>query len=145
MAGLIHVIGEVGDHAEAVRQAGGAPPLKPLRERAIETLHAHRAELERMGVRSIWLFGSVARGEPGPHSDVDLLVDYESGGGMFEFFRVMHYLEDHLHRPVDLVTRDGLRDRVRASVEADAILIWGSPADDATVDAEHPVAADHAG
>jgi predicted nucleotidyltransferase len=140
MSSVIHVIGDVGERMEAARQAEGVPPPRPLRERVIEMLHAHRAELERMGVRSVSLFGSVARGEPGPHSDVDVLVDYVSGGGMFEFIGVLHYLEDHLHRPVDLVSRDGLRPGIRRSVEADAVLVWSAADQDATVSVESPTA-----
>ncbi|NJL08671.1 MAG: nucleotidyltransferase domain-containing protein [Methylacidiphilales bacterium] len=56
-------------------QRTGPPP--PDREAILATLRAHRRELEAMGVVGLALFGSVARGEAGPGSDIDLAVRYD--------------------------------------------------------------------
>ncbi len=55
-----------------------------------------------MGVRSLELFGSLARGDARPASDVDLLVEFQPVG-LFQFFRVQRRLEAILGRRVDLV------------------------------------------
>ena len=72
-----------------------------------------------------WLFGSFARGEETPLSDVDLLVqlDYTKLDG-FGFFGMWGDLERLLGRPVDLVTEAGLAPHTRESVERDKQLIY---------------------
>jgi predicted nucleotidyltransferase len=128
MYGVIHVIGDVAERWEASRRESGAPPPKPLREAVIDVIHSHREELEELGARSISLFGSVARGEVGPHSDIDILVEFAGPVGMSGFFGVKHLLEDLLHRPVDLGTANGLKEGMRARIMAEAIEIWRSAA-----------------
>ena len=54
----------------------------------LRLLAEHRDELERLGVASLTLFGSVARDEAGPRSDVDLLVELERPMGLFGFFAI---------------------------------------------------------
>ena len=72
-----------------------------------------------------WLFGSFARGEETPLSDVDLLVqlDYSKLDG-FGFFFFLYDLERLLNRSVDLVTVNSLEDFARESVERDKQLIY---------------------
>ena len=72
-----------------------------------------------------WIFGSFARGEETPLSDVDLLVqlDYTKLDG-FGFFDMWGDLERLLGRPVDLVTEAGLAPYTRESVERDKQLIY---------------------
>ncbi len=72
-----------------------------------------------------WLFGSFARGEETPLSDVDLLVqlDYTKLDG-FGFFGMWSDLEHLLDRRVDLVTENSLADFARESVERDKQLIY---------------------
>ncbi|MBQ7427224.1 MAG: nucleotidyltransferase family protein [Prevotella sp.] len=72
-----------------------------------------------------WIFGSFARGEETPLSDVDLLVqlDYTKLDG-FGFFGMWDDLERLLGRPVDLVTEAGLAPYTRESVERDKQLIY---------------------
>jgi predicted nucleotidyltransferase len=92
-----------------------------LRDSVLEILEINRGSLKRYGVEAISLFGSVARGDAGPRSDVDLLVDVQRGTTLFGLARLQHYLEDLLGRPVDLVTRDALRPQMRGSIMAEAI------------------------
>jgi uncharacterized protein len=91
------------------------------RSEVMAILSAHRAELRRRGVRSLALFGSVARDEAGPTSDVDLLVELERPAGLFALLDVQEYLEQILGRKVDLVTRGGLKRQLRERILAEAI------------------------
>jgi predicted nucleotidyltransferase len=91
------------------------------REQVIERLAGARAELTSLGVRSLDLFGSVARGESGPDSDVDLLVDFDRPIGLFHFFRVQRRLEEVLGTKVDLVMRDAVKRQLRDRIFAEAV------------------------
>ena len=92
-----------------------------LRDSILEILEINRDDLKTYGVESISLFGSVARGDSGPRSDVDLLVDVDDEVTLFGLSRLKHHLEDLLGMPVDLVTTDALRPRMRDSILAEAI------------------------
>ena len=80
------------------------------REQIIETLQANRTLMEKFSVRSISIFGSAVRGESGPGSDVDILVEFEPDAeiGLFEFVDLKNSLSDLLGIPVDLATPDAL-------------------------------------
>jgi predicted nucleotidyltransferase len=93
------------------------------REEVLTTLKAHRDDLVRFGVKSLRLFGSTARDETRPESDVDLLVEFESTPTFAGYMKLRIYLEDLLGTSVDLVTETGLRSRVRPYVEKDAIRV----------------------
>jgi predicted nucleotidyltransferase len=80
-----------------------------------------RSELTALGVRSLDLFGSVARGEAGKESDVDLLVDFDQPIGLFHFFRVQRRLEEILGTRVDLVMRDAVKRQLRDRIFAEAV------------------------
>ena len=72
-----------------------------------------------------WLFGSFARGEETPLSDVDLLVQYDEGGiSLLKHAAMICELEKILDRPVDIVEDGTLRPRVRESVNQDRKLIY---------------------
>lgn len=94
------------------------------RAEVIGFLSAHRQELaERFGVRSLALFGSMARDEAGPDSDVDVLVEFLETPGLTEYMRLKFWLEDHLGRQVDLVMKGALKSWARPLVEAEAIRV----------------------
>lgn len=80
----------------------------------------------RHRVLRVALFGSAARNELRAASDVDVVVDFDirSTAGLFEQVRMADELEELFGRRVDLVTRDGLRPRVRATVEREAIVLY---------------------
>jgi len=78
-------------------------------------------EVEGFGVRSLDLFGSGARGDSGPRSDVDLLVEFDSPVGLFHFFRLQRRLEAILGRPVDLVMKDAIKRQLRTRIMAEAV------------------------
>ncbi|MDO8531202.1 MAG: nucleotidyltransferase family protein [Dehalococcoidia bacterium] len=91
------------------------------RDEALTILMTHRVELKRFDVGSLALFGSFARDEAGPDSDVDILVEFERPVGLFTFIRLQQYLEGLLGRRVDLVTPDALKQRMRSHILREAI------------------------
>lgn len=81
----------------------------------------HREQLQTMGVKSLDLFGSVARNEAREDSDVDFFVEFNRQVGLFEFIKVKLYLEDILGRSVDMGTLDTLRENLREPIIKDVI------------------------
>lgn len=86
------------------------------RDEVLRLLGEHRDELQALGVKSLALFGSVARDEAGPGSDVDLLVEFSRPVGMFEFVDLKMYIEALLGARVDLATEDGLKRNMRSNI-----------------------------
>jgi uncharacterized protein len=82
----------------------------------------------RRHIRRLELFGSVLRDDFRPDSDVDILVEFEPEAqiGLFAFQQIQTELSDLLHRPVDLVPRDGLKPVIRESVLASAQEIYAA-------------------
>jgi hypothetical protein len=91
------------------------------REEVQRRLSEQRAELAELGVRSLEIFGSVARGEAAPGSDVDLLVEFDRPIGLFHFFRVQKRLEQILGCRVDLVMRDAVKPQLRDRIFREAV------------------------
>ena len=93
------------------------------RETVIMKLSRHRRILQEYGVKEIRLFGSVARGEAGSGSDVDLLVEFEPSAhiGMFEFSRLRRELSQLLGCEVDLATPDALHKAMKEDILREAI------------------------
>jgi predicted nucleotidyltransferase len=88
-------------------------------------LKAHEAELKRLGVEHLYLFGSTARDDATESSDVDLFFDYEKGKfGLFELMDVKEYAASILDRPTDIMTRDSLHKAIRRQVEATAVCVF---------------------
>ncbi len=90
-----------------------------------EGLKAKREEIllvaAKHGARNVRIFGSVARGEAGPRSDVDVLVDLDPGRSLFDLGGLLMDLRDLLGCKVDVVTEKGLRDRIRGRVLRQAV------------------------
>ncbi|MCL6473388.1 MAG: nucleotidyltransferase family protein [Firmicutes bacterium] len=91
------------------------------RDEALRILSSHRKELDEFGVKSLAIFGSIARDEAGPESDIDILVEFARPVGLFEFVRLKTFLEKLLQREVDLVTPDALKERLREKILKEAI------------------------
>lgn len=91
------------------------------RDKILATLKQHQTALKGLGVRSLALFGSVARDEATPTSDVDILVEFEPPVTFDRYMDVKFYLEDQLGSKVDLVTWKSLKPQIRVSVEQEAI------------------------
>jgi predicted nucleotidyltransferase len=94
------------------------------RAEVLAFLSSHRQEMaERFGVCSLALFGSTARDEAGPESDVDLLVEFRETPGLVEYMRLKFWLEDLLGRQVDLVMKGALKSWAKPLVEAESIRV----------------------
>jgi hypothetical protein len=91
------------------------------RDEAISRLRRHEADLKRLGVAHLYIFGSTARGEARDDSDVDLFFDYEKGKfGLFELMDVKEFATNILGRNADIMTRDSLHKTLRRQIEATA-------------------------
>ena len=84
---------------------------------------AHREELLELGVASLMVFGSVARHEEGPDSDIDMLVEFSRPIGLLGLIRLRLFLEEQLGRRVDLGTPDSLRPMIREAALAEAVRV----------------------
>jgi hypothetical protein len=93
------------------------------REQIIAKIQANRELLEEFSVRSLSVFGSVVRGEAGPGSDVDILVEFDPDAriGLFAFARLQRRLSEILGRPVDLVTPDALHKAMKNRILEEAV------------------------
>jgi len=89
------------------------------------TVRSRRDEILRLaakhGARNVRVFGSVARGQAGPDSDLDLLVDLDPGRSLLDLGGLLMELQDLLGRRVDVVTEVGLRQRIRDRVLREAV------------------------
>ena len=94
------------------------------RDEAVAILSRYRADMAReFKIASLALFGSVARDEAGPNSDVDVLVEFHETPGLSEYMRLKWWLEERLGRRVDLVMKGALKDWARPTVEAEAVRV----------------------
>jgi predicted nucleotidyltransferase len=95
----------------------------------IEVEEARLGEVcRRYGVRELAVFGSAARGEARPDSDIDLLVDFlpQAEVGLLEYAGLMLDLSDLLGRRVDLVSKKGLKPLIRTSVLREAQALYAA-------------------
>jgi predicted nucleotidyltransferase len=99
--------------------------LSGERERVIGVLRGHETELKQLGVAKLSLFGSTARGDMTPASDVDVLIASgpEPQLGL-RFLELMEELGDELERPVNFAFSDTLQPLLRRRIEAEAIRVF---------------------
>ena len=90
---------------------------------ALEALRRSEPALRARGVRRAALFGSVARGENRPGSDIDIMVeiDPEAHITVFDYVGLKEYIAGLFDGPVDVVSRDNLKPYLRSTVTSDAI------------------------
>jgi uncharacterized protein len=91
------------------------------REEALRRLAEHRGELAAMGAGSLSLFGSVARDEAGPDSDVDILIELSRPMGLFGLAAIHLRIEEILGGRVELMTPNGMAERYRARIALDLV------------------------
>jgi predicted nucleotidyltransferase len=89
----------------------------------ITLLGQQKQNLKEHHVKALFLFGSVARGEDGPQSDVDILVEFEKDArvGLFELVKLQRTLSNIIGRPVDLSTPESLHKLLKDRILQEAI------------------------
>lgn len=90
--------------------------IEVLRDSTEEALSKYKARIRG-------IFGSYARGEESGASDIDILVDFSEDADLFDFVGLALYLEERLHRPVDVVPVDTIRSEVRSAILNEAIYL----------------------
>jgi uncharacterized protein len=94
------------------------------RDAVVQILKQKNAEsTKQFGVKSLLLFGSVARNDASSASDVDLLVEFNRPVGYFGLFALQDYLEQLLGCPVDLGTPDSLKPYIKEHVMGELIRV----------------------
>lgn len=93
------------------------------RDQIIATLKAAEPELRKRGIRHAALFGSIARGEERPDSDIDILVEFEPGeeGSIYDYVRLKEYVAGLFGGPVDVIDRNALKPHLRAPAARDTV------------------------
>ena len=91
--------------------------------KAIATLRLHKADLRARGVRRAAIFGSVARGQAGPKSDVDILIELDprSKLDVFEYVGLKQYIAGLMGGGVDVINQAALKPHVSATANRDAV------------------------
>lgn len=91
------------------------------KQQVLDLLHIHQERIHGFAVKSLFIFGSVARDEATPDSDVDLLVEFEHPVGLFTLLSLKGFLEELFDCSVDLGTPNSLRPHLRETVLGEAI------------------------
>jgi predicted nucleotidyltransferase len=93
------------------------------RDEIIARLRENEAALRARGVAHAALFGSRARGDEGPGSDTDIMIEIDPGApvGVYEYVRLKEYIASLFDGRVDVISREGLKPFVRPVAIADAI------------------------
>lgn len=91
------------------------------RDALLQRLKTLKPFLEQRGVVRLRIFGSHARDQARPDSDVDLIADFDRQPSLLDLVRLEQDLAGQLGVPVDLATTAGLKPRVRARIEAEAV------------------------
>jgi predicted nucleotidyltransferase len=93
------------------------------RQEIVDRLRQNEAALRARGVSHAALFGSRARGDNRPDSDIDIMIEVDPAAeiGVYEYVAPKDYIAALFDRPVDIVSRDGLKPYVKPAVTTDAI------------------------
>lgn len=93
----------------------------------LEQIRQKRAEIlaiaDKYGATNLRIFGSVARGDDRPDSDIDLLIDLQHTWTLFDHISMMQDLEDLLKHKVDVAVAQGLKERFRDRILQEAIVL----------------------
>ncbi|WP_430240889.1 nucleotidyltransferase family protein [Neorhizobium sp. DAR64861/K0K2] len=93
---------------------------------AIEKLRRQADAIRALGATSLYLFGSVARDEAGPDSDLDLFIDYDESKkfSLLDLVGIKLFLEDELAADIDVTTRNSLHPRLKDRIEAASVQVF---------------------
>jgi len=95
------------------------------RDDILAILRGHAADLRHLGASSLFLFGSAARDETGPDSDVDLFFDFEDPRfSLVELVALQDRIAELLHMRADVMSRGSIHPRLRASIEGSAFQVF---------------------
>lgn len=108
---------------DASGEVGVIQEARPLKDEVFRKIDVVRAIAKVNGARSIHLFGSAARGIERVDSDLDFLVELDPGRTLLDVVGLRTELSQLFDRPVDVVTEDSLKPRLRAEVLRDAIAV----------------------
>jgi predicted nucleotidyltransferase len=113
---------DLGEGTDASTQSPAGPTVGAI----VRIIRNRRSDLERMGVRHLSIFGSMARGEERPDSDVDILLDVDPATvrSLFAYGEIQQSLEEWLGRPVDVADRRRLRPGLADQASRDEILAF---------------------
>lgn len=93
------------------------------KDQILDVLRELRPELEaRYNVKTIGLFGSALRGEQGPQSDIDVLVEFRSPIGLFKFLELEELLAERLGGKVDLVSKKALKPEIGRAILSEVVM-----------------------
>ena len=93
------------------------------RDEVLCILRAHWSEIQAFGVKSLSLFGSVARDEATAESDIDVLAEFKGPATFDGYTGLMIFLEDLLRRKIDLVTPAGIKPRLQPYIDRDLLRV----------------------
>ena len=94
------------------------------RDDAILRLRSLRPFLDSYKVKAVAIFGSVARNESGPKSDLDVMVEFSEFPDLIEFVRLKRQLSERLGLDVDLVVKSGLHPRLKDRILGEAVYAY---------------------
>jgi len=107
---------------DVVRLCANAFPMINASD-ALATLRHYESALRARGIRRAAIFGSVARGDNRPDSDLDIMIEIEPEAHLtvFGYVGLKEYVASLFEGPVDVVSRDGLKPYVRPAAMRDAV------------------------
>ncbi|TIM19325.1 MAG: DNA polymerase III subunit beta [Mesorhizobium sp.] len=96
------------------------------RNEVIKRLQRNADAIKGMGATSLYLFGSILRGDAGPDSELDLFIDYDPARrfSLIDLVGIKQFLEEKMSAEIDITTRDSLNPMLKADIEQSAVRIF---------------------